>query len=60
LPDGVDEKRFTRRRSMLDAVDNHFRTLEKSDALVVQGGTVEQRRPACGDGGGKERSQRER
>jgi uncharacterized protein (DUF1501 family) len=33
LPEGVDEKRFTRRRTMLSAVDDHFRQLEKSDAL---------------------------
>jgi len=33
LPAGIDEARFTRRRSMLAAVDDHFRKLEKSDAL---------------------------
>jgi uncharacterized protein (DUF1501 family) len=33
LPKGIDEPRFTRRRSLLDAVDAHFRKLEKSDAL---------------------------
>jgi hypothetical protein len=33
LPKGVDEKRFNRRRSLLDTVDHHFRTLEESDAL---------------------------
>jgi hypothetical protein len=33
LPKGIDEPRFTRRRSLLDAVDDHFRKLEKSDAL---------------------------
>jgi hypothetical protein len=33
LPDGIDEKRFNRRRSILAAVDDHFRSLEKSDAL---------------------------
>jgi uncharacterized protein (DUF1501 family) len=33
LPEGVDEARFQRRRDMLAAVDAHFRTLEKSDAL---------------------------
>jgi hypothetical protein len=33
LPKGIDEPRFTRRRSMLSAVDDHFRKLEKSDAL---------------------------
>lgn len=29
----VDEKRFARRRSLLKTVDDHFRTMEKSDAL---------------------------
>ena len=33
LPAGVDDKRFSRRRSLLDTVDHHFRTLEESDAL---------------------------
>ncbi|MEO6435419.1 MAG: DUF1501 domain-containing protein [Tepidisphaeraceae bacterium] len=33
LPEGIDEKRFTRRRSLLATVDDHFRKLEKSDAL---------------------------
>ena len=33
LPGGVDDKRFSRRRSLLETVDNHFRELEKSDAL---------------------------
>jgi hypothetical protein len=33
LPTGVDDKRFARRRSLLDTVDHHFRTLEQSDAL---------------------------
>src|SRR6266550_184213 len=33
LPEGVDEKRFSKRRSMLATVDEHFRKLEKSDAL---------------------------
>ena len=33
LPKGIDEPRFTRRRSILQAVDDHFRKLEKSDAL---------------------------
>jgi hypothetical protein len=33
LPQGIDNGRYDRRRSMLDVVDNHFRTLEKSDAL---------------------------
>jgi uncharacterized protein (DUF1501 family) len=33
LAKGIDDKRFTKRRSMLAAVDDHFRKLEKSDAL---------------------------
>jgi len=33
LPKGVDGARFDRRRSLLDAVDAHFRSLESSDAL---------------------------
>jgi len=33
LPGDVDFNRFDRRRSMLAAVDHHFATLEKSDAL---------------------------
>jgi hypothetical protein len=33
LPPGVDDARFTKRRSMLDAVNAHFAALEKSDAL---------------------------
>jgi hypothetical protein len=33
LATGVDESRFSRRRDMLSAVNNHFRTLEKSDAI---------------------------
>ena len=33
LSKGVDEKRFERRRSLLATVDDHFRKLEKSDAL---------------------------
>jgi uncharacterized protein (DUF1501 family) len=33
LPDGIDEQRFARRQSILSAVDEHFRALEKSDAL---------------------------
>src|SRR5436190_16690279 len=35
LPGGIDDTRFTRRRSMLDAVDGHFRKLEKSDNLTA-------------------------
>jgi len=33
LPKGVDNDRFHRRRSLLETVDHHFRSLEKSDAL---------------------------
>ena len=33
LPKGIEDDRFLRRRSMLDQVDEHFRNLEKSDAL---------------------------
>ncbi len=33
LPGGVDEKRFTRRRSILDAVNAHFHEKEKGDNL---------------------------
>ena len=32
-PKDIDMKRFDRRRSLLGAVDEHFRTIEKSDAL---------------------------
>ncbi|MGA2497533.1 MAG: DUF1501 domain-containing protein [Tepidisphaeraceae bacterium] len=37
LPQGVDEQRFAQRKSMLAAVDDHFRTIEKSDALDSMG-----------------------
>lgn len=33
LPKGCDENRFTQRRRILDAVNDHFRAKEKSDAL---------------------------
>jgi uncharacterized protein (DUF1501 family) len=33
LANGIDDARFAKRRSMLAAVDDHFRKLEKSDAL---------------------------
>ena len=33
LPGGVDDKRFTRRRSVLEAVNEHFVAKEKADAL---------------------------
>jgi uncharacterized protein (DUF1501 family) len=33
LPGGVDDNRFTRRRRILDAVNDHFRKKEQADAL---------------------------
>lgn len=33
LPGGVDDKRFTRRRSILEAVNDHFVSKEKADSL---------------------------
>ncbi len=33
LPGGVTPERFARRRSLLQTVDEHFRSIEKSDAL---------------------------
>lgn len=33
MPNGVDDTRFNRRRSLLETVDHHFRTIEESDAL---------------------------
>ena len=33
LPGGVDDKRFTARRSMLEAVNDHFDSKEKADGL---------------------------
>lgn len=33
LPGGVDEKRFDRRRTLLEAVDSHFRNKEKADEI---------------------------
>ncbi len=33
LPSGVDDDRFTKRRSMLDAVNEHFANKEKADSL---------------------------
>jgi hypothetical protein len=33
LPGGVDDKRFTTRRTMLDAVNQHFASKEKADGL---------------------------
>jgi hypothetical protein len=35
LPKGVSDERFGRRRTMLEAVDDHFRKLEDSDALTA-------------------------
>ena len=33
LPKGMTEDRFSKRRSLLDTVDDHFRRVEKSDSL---------------------------
>ena len=33
LPNGITEDRFNKRRSLLNTVDDHFRQMEKSDAL---------------------------
>ena len=33
MPGGVDDTRFNCRRSLLETVDHHFRTIEESDAL---------------------------
>lgn len=33
LPGGVDSERFEKRKSILQAVDSHFKNMEKSDAL---------------------------
>jgi hypothetical protein len=33
LPDGISETRYQERRELLSIVDNHFRSLEKSDSL---------------------------
>src|SRR5690606_3735388 len=33
LPKGVDDTRFDRRRRLLEAVDDHFRSIESADAL---------------------------
>lgn len=37
LPGGVDDARFTRRRRILDTVNNHFVSREKSDSLDAVG-----------------------
>ena len=34
-PKDIDEKRFDRRRSLLNTVDEHFRTVEKADAITA-------------------------
>lgn len=34
LPAGVDDKRFARRRSLLETVDRHFRSMEDSDSIT--------------------------
>lgn len=33
LPNGVDNSRFDRRRTLLEAVDSHFRNMEKADEI---------------------------
>lgn len=33
LPNGVDTERFSRRRSLLETVDSHFRNIEKADEI---------------------------
>src|SRR5690606_2850681 len=33
LPNGVNDERFNRRKSLLETVDYHFKNLEESDAL---------------------------
>ena len=38
LRNGITPQRFDRRRSILETVDEHFRTLEKSDALTAMDG----------------------
>jgi uncharacterized protein (DUF1501 family) len=35
LPNGVDERRFGQRKDLLNAVDYHFRKMEKSDSLAA-------------------------
>lgn len=34
LPGGVDDARFERRKSLLETVDHHFRSMEESDAIT--------------------------
>ena len=38
MRNGITTERFDRRRSILQSVDDHFRTLEKSDALTAMDG----------------------
>jgi len=38
MREGITTARFDRRRSILQSVDDHFRTLEKSDALTAMDG----------------------
>ncbi len=33
LPQGINDQRFNRRKSLLETVDHHFRSMENSDAL---------------------------
>jgi hypothetical protein len=35
LPNGVDNSRFDRRRTLLEAVDSHFRNMEKADEITA-------------------------
>jgi hypothetical protein len=35
LPSGVDAARFERRKNLLEAVDEHFKEVEKADAIVA-------------------------
>ena len=35
LPKGIDDERFSRRRTILQTVDSHFASLEKADALAA-------------------------
>ena len=41
LPPGVEEARFTRRRTALEAVNEHFAKVEKSDAVRAMGSFYE-------------------
>src|SRR5258706_298187 len=35
FPNGVDSARFTRRRTAMDAVNSHFESIEKADAIAA-------------------------